>query len=108
MSTNRFISEGRNSWQRLEELLDLLDHTTLRRLRRDEVRELGRIYRLTASDLAIARAESRDPRLISYLNNLAIRAHGRIYCADPQGGRRIINFVAFDFPALIRANWAFI
>ena len=56
--------------------MTLLDTTSLKRLHREEVRELGRIYRRTASDLAIARAESRDPRLINYLNSLVIRAHG--------------------------------
>ena len=85
MALDRFINERKTVWQRLEELLQRLDQMTLRRLKRDEVRELGRIYRRTASDLAIARAESRDPRLINYLNSLVIRAHGRIYRADAQG-----------------------
>src|SRR5438105_2345725 len=80
---------------------------TLRRLKRDEVRELGRIYRRTASDLAIARAESRDPRLINYLNSLVIRAHGRIYRADAQGGRRIWNFFGRDFPQTFRRTWRY-
>ena len=79
MPIDRFIKERKTIWQRLEELLELLDRMTLRRLHREEVRELGRIYRRTASDLAIARAESRDPRLVNYLNSLVIRAHGRIY-----------------------------
>jgi hypothetical protein len=40
----------------------------------------------TASDLAIARAESREiPLGSTYLNSLVIRAHGRIYRADAQG-----------------------
>ncbi len=85
MPIDRFIKERKTVWQRLEELLALLDRMTLRRLHREEVRELGRIYRRTASDLAIARAESRDPRLVNYLNSLVIRAHGRIYRADAQG-----------------------
>src|SRR6185369_17704198 len=58
---DRFVTQRKNAWQRLEELLKLLDAASLRRLGREEVRELGRIYRRTASDLAIARAESRDP-----------------------------------------------
>src|ERR1043166_8637351 len=98
MPSDRFISQRKNAWQRLEDLLKMLDHASLRRLKRAEVRELGHIYRRTASDLALARAESRDPRLINYLNSLVIRAHGRIYRADAQGGRRIWNFFAHDFP----------
>jgi uncharacterized membrane protein SpoIIM required for sporulation len=104
---DKFINERKNVWQRLEELLQLLDRMTLRKLHREEVRELGRIYRRTASDLAIARAESRDPRLINYLNSLVIRAHGRIYRADPQGGQRIRNFFSRDFPQTFRKTWRY-
>lgn len=107
MPIDRFINERKNAWQRLEQLLHQLDGLKLRRLHREEVRELGRIYRRTASDLAIARAESRDPRLINYLNSLVIRAHGRIYRADPQGGRRVRNFFARDFPRSFRRTWRY-
>ncbi len=108
MSSDRFITERKGAWQRLEDLLKLLDHATLRRLHREEVRELGRIYQRTASDLAIARAESRDPRLVSYLNSLVIRAHGRIYRADAQEGRqRLKNFFRRDFPQTFRRTWKF-
>jgi len=104
---DRFINQRKNAWQRLEDLLTLLDTASLRRLRREEVRELGRIYRRTASDLAIARAESRDPRLINYLNSLVIRAHGRIYRADAQGGKRIRNFFARELPQTFRRTWRY-
>ena len=107
MASDRFINERKNSWQRLEDLLKLLDRATLRRLHREEVRELGRIYRRTASDLAIARAESRDPRLINYLNSLVIRAHGRIYRADAQGGKKIRNFFARELPRTFRRTWRY-
>ncbi|MDT5157960.1 MAG: hypothetical protein QOH51_2317 [Acidobacteriota bacterium] len=107
-SSDRFISERKGAWQRLEDLLKLLDRSTLRRLHREEVRELGRIYRRTSSDLAIARAESRDPRLVNYLNSLVIRAHGRIYRADAAEGRhRIRDFFARDFPRAFRRTWRY-
>ena len=63
--------------------------------------------RRTASDLAIARAESRDPRLVNYLNSLVIRAHGRIYQADPQGSARILKFFTRDFPRTFRRTWRY-
>ncbi|HWS90733.1 MAG TPA: stage II sporulation protein M [Pyrinomonadaceae bacterium] len=107
-SSDRFIKERKGAWQRLEDLLGMLDRSSLRRLSREEVRELGRIYRRTASDLAIARAESRDPRLVNYLNSLVIRAHGRIYRADAsEGRRRVRNFFARDFPRAFRRTWRF-
>jgi len=107
MANDRFIDQRKTAWQRLEDLLKLLDTRSLRRLHREEVRELGRIYRRTASDLAVARAESRDPRLINYLNSLVIRAHGRIYQADAQGGSRIKEFFTRDFPQTFRRTWRY-
>lgn len=104
---NKFIDNHKNAWQRLEELLALLGSTSLRRLHREEVRELGNYYRRTASDLAIARAESRDPRLVNYLNSLVIRAHGKIYTADARGGHRIRNFFLREFPQTFRRTWRF-
>src|SRR5436190_18531410 len=107
MPIDRFINERKNIWQRLEDLLQLLDRMTLRKLHREEVRELGRIYRRTASDLAIPRAESRDPRLINYLNSLVIRAHGLIYRADAHGGKRVRNFFARELPQTFRRTWRY-
>ena len=107
-SSDRFINERKGAWQRLEDLLRMLDRSSLRRLHREEVRELGRIYRRTASDLSIARAECRDPRLVNYLNSLVIRAHGRIYRADASEGRhRLRNFFARDFPQTFRRTWRY-
>src|SRR6267378_5683506 len=107
MSSDRFINERKNNWQRLEDLLGLLNRASLVGLQRQEVKELGRIYRRTASDLAIARAESRDPRLINYLNSLVIRAHGRIYRANGDTLPRIGKFFAHDFPQTFRRTWRY-
>jgi uncharacterized membrane protein SpoIIM required for sporulation len=104
---DRFITQRKNAWQRLEDLLKLLDNASLKRLRREEVRELGRIYRRTASDLAIARAESRDPRLINYLNSLVIRAHGRNYRAESHGWKRILLFFTRELPQTFRRTWRY-
>jgi uncharacterized membrane protein SpoIIM required for sporulation len=107
MPTDRFITQRKTAWQRLEDLLKLLDAASLGRLNKDEVRELGRIYRRTASDLAIARAESRDPRLVNYLNSLVIRAHGRIYRADAQGRKKIRLFFTRELPQTFRRTWRY-
>lgn len=98
-----FIEKRKANWRRLEELMNEARTVRgLRRLSRDEVRELARSYRRAASDLAIARVESRDGRLVSYLNNLVIRAHGMIYRAEAKGARAIFDFYWYDFPAVFR------
>ncbi len=105
---SRFINERKDNWQRLEDLLALLRGSSLRGLSRAEVREFGELYRRAASDLAIARAETRDPKLLNYLNSLVIRAHGKIYRAEAQGLNLIWQFFAKDFPQTFRKNLRYI
>src|ERR1043166_3398336 len=85
----------------------MMKGTRLRTLSRVEVRELGELYRRAAADLAIARAETRDPKLINYLNSLVIRAHGRIYRAEGQGVGMIARFFSTELPRTFRANWRY-
>ncbi len=100
---DNFIEKRKGSWRRLEDLLDDVQGLRgIRALSRKQVRELGRSYRRTAADLAIARVESRDQRLSSYLNNLVIRAHGLVYRAETNGLQRIWVFYRDEFPALFR------
>lgn len=42
MAQDHFIEKHKTAWQRLEDLLKLLDGSSLRRLHREEVRELGK------------------------------------------------------------------
>jgi uncharacterized membrane protein SpoIIM required for sporulation len=105
---SRFINERKNNWKRLEELLAKTEGVSgLRGLPRAEVRELGELYRRAATDLAIARAESRDVKLINYLNSLVIRSHGKIYRAGGQGMNVVWQFFARDFPRLFRETWRY-
>jgi uncharacterized membrane protein SpoIIM required for sporulation len=104
---DKFINKRKSSWQRLEDLLALVESATLRGLSREEVREFGQLYRRVASDLAIARAESRDPKLINYLNSLVIRAHGKVSRAEKQGYGLIKQYFLHDFPASFRRTWRF-
>ncbi len=101
---SRFVNDRKDNWQRLEDLLLLADMSSLRGLSKSEVREFGKLYRRAASDLAIARSETRDPKLVNYLNSLVIRAHGKIYRAESQGANLILNFFAKDFPQTFRRN----
>jgi uncharacterized membrane protein SpoIIM required for sporulation len=101
---NRFIDERKDNWQRLEDLLGMLQGVSLRGLSKLEVREFGELYRRAATDLAIARSETRDPKLINYLNSLVIRAHGKIYRAEGEGMNIIAKFFSRDLPRAFRRS----
>lgn len=103
-----FIEKRKASWQRLEELVRRIRQLRgLQKFNRAEVRELGTLYRRAASDLAIARVESRDQRLVSYLNSLVIRAHGEIYRSESKGVRGILEFYLHDFPTIFRQTYRY-
>lgn len=104
---NRFIEERKDNWQRLEDLLGLLSGNSLKGLSRIEVREFGELYRRAAADLAIARAETRDPKVVNYLNSLVIRAHGKIYRAEGEGANLIVKFFAKDLPRAFRNTFRY-
>lgn len=104
---NRFIDDRKDKWQRLEDLLELLRGASLKSLSKTEVREFGELYRRAATDLAIARAESRDPKLLNYLNSLVIRAHGKIYRAEGEGLGIVKRFFTQEFPRTFRENWRY-
>jgi uncharacterized membrane protein SpoIIM required for sporulation len=98
-----FIEKRKTNWQRLEELIRRIRQLRgLQKFSRNEVRELGTLYRRAASDLAVARVESRDQRLVNYLNSLVIRAHGEIYRTESHGVRGVVDFYRYDFPAIFR------
>lgn len=103
-----FIDQKKDDWLRLEDLLGLLAGSSLRSLSRMEVREFGELYRRAAADLAIARAETRDPKVVNYLNSLVIRAHGKIYRADGEGKSIIARFFWHDLPRAVQDNWVYV
>jgi uncharacterized membrane protein SpoIIM required for sporulation len=103
-----YIEKRKANWKRLEELIDQARTARgLRSLSRDEVRQLGRSYRRAATDLAVARVESRDQGLVNYLNNLVVRAHGLIYRNESKGARAILDFYLYDFPAIFRRTFRY-
>jgi uncharacterized membrane protein SpoIIM required for sporulation len=104
---DRFLDTHKDNWQRLEDLLSMLQGTGLAGLSKMEIREFGELYRRSASDLAIARAETRDPKLINYLNSLVIRAHGKIYRAEGHGVSLMAKFFSEDLPQTFRRNWRY-
>jgi uncharacterized membrane protein SpoIIM required for sporulation len=92
-------------WKRLEDLTARASKFRLTGLSGEEVREFGQLYRRTAADLAIAREEVRDQRLINYLNHLVARAHGAIYRSESSGFGVFLDFLRYEFPVTFRKTF---
>src|SRR4029077_9367507 len=74
------------------------------RLSADEVLELGRLYRATTSDLAIARRDFPRDVATERLNDLVAAAHALVYSEAPTSGRRLRRFLFNELPATVRAQ----
>lgn len=102
-----FLESRLGKWKRLEELTARASRLRLRNLSGEEVREFGQLYRRTAADLAIAREEVRDQRLVNYLNYLVGRAHGAIYRSESSGFGVFVSFFRYEFPAVFRKTFRY-
>ena len=102
-----FVDSRYPKWQKLEQYVNTFRKQRLTGLNRDEVREFGKLYRRTAADLAIAHEEVRDSRLVNYLNNLVVRAHGLIYRTKKGGVGVIVEFFRYELPAVFRETFRY-
>ena len=102
-----FLSTRLEKWKRLEQLTARASRFRLTNLSGEEVREFGRLYRRTAADLAIAREEVGDKRLVNYLNHLVGRAHGAIYRSESSGFGVFLTFFRYELPAVFRKTFKY-
>jgi uncharacterized membrane protein SpoIIM required for sporulation len=101
MNVDTFLNERRPAWQQLETLLTQTK-TDIRRLSPQELADLGRLYRATTSDLALAQRDFPNQRVTHYLNGLVSRAHAQIYQEEPLRRRALQYFYCHEFPLLYR------
>lgn len=105
MGPDEFIARRRAGWERLEALVERAG-AGLSGLSADELRELGRLYRQAAADLAVARRDLPAHPVVAFLNGLVARGHSAVYRESGAGGAaRVRAFFAASFPRAFRATW---
>ncbi|MEM6930524.1 MAG: stage II sporulation protein M, partial [Myxococcota bacterium] len=97
-----FVQPRRPRWEALQELLDA------NRLDAAGWALLAAGYRAVAADLARARSLDLPDDVQGYLDDLAGRAHNRLYAVRPAGlGRSLWIEAIAGFPRALRAEWRF-
>ena len=89
-------------WTRLEALLEQTRRSGLHSLGRNELRELGLLYRQTATDLSAVRGDASSVQQARYLNQLLGRAHNTIYAGQKKTLAGILEFYAKEYPRMFR------
>lgn len=104
MDVNRFIHEGRPSWQELEGLLRHLESHGWAGLGLERARRFAKLYRAASSDLIRARTATADAAVVDYLNDLVARSYAAVYGGQVARARAVLTFFWSEFPALVRAE----
>lgn len=102
MNRESFLAERRPRWEELERLLALP-----RWLRANEWARLATLYRAVCADLARAQGTGLGDDIRHYLDELAGRAHNRLYGARQRGALRLFELVGREFPREVRASAPF-
>lgn len=102
MDERSFVESRKQLWEELGASLDRMRLGGAKSLSRDELRLLSSRYRVLVSDLSFARTQGASEGLITYLNELAGRAHGAIYASQPARLRGVVKFLFAEFPSLFR------
>jgi len=104
-----FVERRSSAWSSLDALLARAGRRGVRSLQRDQIEELGRLYRAVTSDLAYAQARGFDARLCTYLNRLVANAHAYVYGSGAVTGRqRVARFFTHDFPDEFRRSFGLV
>lgn len=101
MNLDEFMRQRSPIWQQLAALLkrakQMPEQMTLA-----EIETLGRLYRMTTADLALAQRDFPKQKITLFLNQLVSQAHSTIYRSEPVGWRQLRHFVLVEFPQLYR------
>jgi uncharacterized membrane protein SpoIIM required for sporulation len=108
MNSEVFLKTHRETWNRLNLILDQVAGKGPSSLSQEDLQALGPLFRRVVAHLAYARANYPGHEMINYLNNLVVKAHGHIYKRENLGLRPAWEFFSRGFPRLVREQWRFI
>jgi uncharacterized membrane protein SpoIIM required for sporulation len=101
MITIRWLEKRKPYWARLEQLVQQSSRG-IAALNHNELKELGLLYRQTASDLAAVRADVSNRQLTVYLNQLLGRSHNLIYMGHKPKVSALFRFYRDTYPQAFR------
>jgi uncharacterized membrane protein SpoIIM required for sporulation len=96
-----FVRARRAGWERLE---GLAARAASDRLPLAEVRELDRLYRRAAGDLAFARSAFPGSDAEAHLAQVTARAYGALYRPRSSAARRLLSLLGEEAPAAFRRH----
>jgi uncharacterized membrane protein SpoIIM required for sporulation len=104
MISAHWLEKRQSHWNRLDALLNQSQSQGLKSLTRQELQELGLLYRQAAADLSALREDPSGKSYARTLNLLLARAHNTIYSGQKSSARGILYFYRYTYPRIFRRN----
>jgi uncharacterized membrane protein SpoIIM required for sporulation len=104
MTLGNFVRKKRPHWQRLEEMIGVVELRSPRRTDRPFLRELTSLYRATTGDLAYAQTHYRGTTLLLFLHQLVARAHNQIYRPHRATLQETSRFFFNEIPRAVQSH----
>jgi uncharacterized membrane protein SpoIIM required for sporulation len=107
MKETQFVDARHADWVAWDAWLDRRRSGRERKLPFD-ADELPHRFRELCQDLSLARDREYSSPLVDSLHERVLRAHQRVYGAQPRMRNALLRYFAGDFPALVRREWRFV
>ena len=104
MISAHWLEKRQSHWNRLDALLNQSQVQGLKALSRQELQELGLLYRQAAADLSALREDPSGKSYARTLNLLLARAHNTIYAGQKSSAKGIRHFYRYTYPGIFRRN----
>jgi len=104
MILSQFIETRKDRWRELEALLQRIETRRLRALGRTELKRLGQLYRVVATDVAVAQTNFPKSDIARTLNELAARAHPLVYRSRSLTAAGVWRFFHTELPQAFRRH----
>lgn len=101
MQIDAFIAKEQKNWERLD-ALGARSRGNAEALSAAELYELGRLYQIATSDLALAQRDFPNHQITRYLNQLVGRNHAVLYREEALRWQQLRRFYGEGFPRLYR------
>jgi uncharacterized membrane protein SpoIIM required for sporulation len=104
MTLGTFVRKNRPQWQRLDDMLHIIESRGPRRTSQAFLRELSALYRGATGDLAFAQTHYAGTTLSLFLSQLVGRAHNQIYRPQRLTALAVSHFFRNEIPQAVRAH----
>lgn len=106
MKQAAFEQTHAHTWQQLQQLIEELEQGEMPD--QELLKNFQSLFRKVCHFHALARDRQYSSYLVDQLGDLVVRAHHQLYRRKHRVGQALLEFLALDFPSLVRAEKAFV